>query len=404
MSRLLALLLTLLALAVPATAQDLNADFRRWLDQSLWPEASAAGVSRATFDAAFAGMAPDLTLPELNLGGGDGPAIDQSEFRSPALYFNESSIARLVADGRRHLSTWSQTLAAIEQRYGVSRGILVAIWGRESAYGAASIPHNAIVTLATHAFIGRRPAAFRAELIAALRILQRGDVAPSRMMSSWAGGLGQPQFLPSAFLQYAVDFDGDGRADIWDSVPDTLASIANYLARHGWDGTRGWGLEVSLPASVPCMLEGEHQPIPLATWQNLGVTPADGTAFTRPGNTLYHLVMPAGRLGPAFLVTPNFYVLKDYNQSDLYALFVGALADRMTLDDRPFRTAWRDIGHFSHADVQAMQRRLIGMGYDVGGADGLIGYRTRIAIGDWQTRSGLPVTCFPDAGLIAALR
>lgn len=403
-------LVTLLAalLSLGANAQDraeIDASFGRWLAEDLWPEAAARGISRATFDAAFAGITPDLGLPELALPGSDGDpvTIDQAEFRSPALYFAESNLAALAGQGRMVLGAWRDTLGAIEARYGVPANIVVAIWGRESAYSTVAIPHNAVRALATEAFLGRRPATFRAELLAALEILERGEVSEERMRSSWAGGLGGPQFLPSTYLDYAVDWDRDGTADIWDSVPDILASIANYLAAHGWDRTRGWGLEVQLPTSVPCTLEGPEQPIPLADWLELGVTMADGSPFGRSGETIYHLLMPAGRLGPAFLVTPNFYVLKTYNESDLYALFIGHLADRMTLDDRPFRTAWQPVGGFAAAEVMAMQLALEAAGYDVGGADGLVGFRTRIAVGDWQIRAGLAATCFPDAALVRQL-
>jgi hypothetical protein len=161
---------------------------------------------------------------------------------------------------------------------------------------------------------------------------------------------------------------------------------------------------VTVPAALSCTLEGPDQDLPLAAWQLAGVAMADGNAFARSGDTPYHLLMPAGRLGPAFLVTPNFYVIKAYNNSDLYALFVGALADRITIADRPFRAPWRPIAGFTSADVARMQAALTGDGYDVGGVDGLVGYRTRIALGDWQDRHGLPVTCYPDAAALRQFR
>ena len=220
------------------------------------------------------------------------------------------------------------------------------------------------------------------------------------MKSSWAGALGQPQLLPSQFLEYAVDFDGDGRRDIWHSVPDSLASIANDLARQGWKAGREWGFEVDVPEAVSCAVEGPEQGKPVAAWAKLGIRRVDGKPFP-PGeaNQTAYLVMPAGRLGPAYLVSPNFYVLKSYNNSDLYALFIGHLADRFAAD-KPFVGQWTKVGGFSRRDVKAMQDRLVAAGYDVGNADGLIGFKTRIAVGLWQARKGLPATLLPgrDAG------
>jgi lytic murein transglycosylase len=385
-----------------ATAQPagtaLLAEFDTWIAGVVWPEAERAGVSRQTFDGAFAGVTLDLDLPELVLpGADDGPPIDQAEFRSPGAYFDEAGLATLTRIGREELQRWSATLADIESSYGVPAEILLAIWARESAFGRASIPHNAIEALATEAFLGRRADKFHAELIAALRILEAGDVSIAAMRSSWAGGLGLPQFLPTTFIAYAVDHDGDGRRDIWNSVPDALASIANYLASHGWDPSLGWGEEAALPANVSCTLEGPHQGLAVADWRRLGVDVA-----ARPRETRF-LLLPAGRHGPAFLVTGNFYVLKAYNESDLYALYVGHLADRIAGRATAFGAAWQPVGALTHGEIQAMQQRLEAAGYDVGGADGLIGFRTRIAVGAVQAALGLAETCFPDRALIQAL-
>lgn len=377
----------------------LAADFRNWIEREIWPAAAAVGVTRAVFDNAFVNVTPDLGLPELVLpGAAPGPAIDQAEFRSPAGYFNEAGIRTLVSIGTEEMRNWGSTLAAIEARYGVPREIVLAIWARESAYGRASIPHNAITALATQAFLGRRAEKFRGELIAALQILQSGDVTAREMRSSWAGGLGHPQFLPSTYLTYAVDFDGDGRRDIWRSVPDALASIANYLARHGWNSAFGWGAEIDLPAGVSCRFEGPHQGMPLSAWSAFGIAvPTGSTAGNR------YLLLPAGRFGPAFLVTDNFYVLKDYNESDLYALFVGHLADRIASGGGAFRGAWQPIEGLTHAEIQNLQQRMEAAGYDVGGADGLIGFRTRISVGAVQAALGLAETCFPDRAFFEAV-
>lgn len=379
-----------------------EAGFRAWLAADVWPEAKAAGISRATFDRALGGVTLDWTLPELTPPGQPvkPPSIRwQTEFGSPGAYFDERRLSTLARLGRGRIDQWRKTLVAIYRRYGVPPSVLVAIWAKESGFGQATLPDSALSALATEAFMGYRKETFRPELIAALKIVQNGDVAPERMRSSWAGALGQPQFLPSLYLKYAVDFDRDGRRDIWNSVPDSLASMANYLKGEGWDATRGWGVEAKVPASVSCTLEGPEQGKPMGEWARLGVRLADGRPLPVKGNRRGSLLMPAGRFGPAFIVTGNFYVLKQYNNSDLYALYVGTLADRFAAD-RPFVAAWQKVGGFSRGDVKHMQEQLVAEGYDVGAVDGLVGYKTRIAVGLWQMKRGQAPTCFPDAKLV----
>jgi lytic murein transglycosylase len=407
------LLLTIIALAVaPAGAsaavdrKGLERAFGAWTENEIWPEAKAAGVSRGTFEAAFSGVTIDWEMPELQPPGAppDKPQPEhQAEFGSPGAYFNERRLDNQVAAGRARIAKWQTTLSAIEARYGVPAGILVGIWARESSFGEASIPHPAIQTLATHAYVGRRPDFFRKELIAALVILENGDVSPEKMKSSWAGALGQPQFLPSHYLKYAVDFDGDGKRDIWNSVPDSLASIAHFLREAGWNPERGWGLEAAVPANVSCALEGPEQGKPYEDWMALGVTQIDGRPLPAKDRRISYLLMPAGRFGPAFMVSENFYVLKEYNYSDLYALYVGHLADRLK-DNSGFRAPWGKVGGFTRADVRKMQLAFEADGYDVGGADGLVGFKTRVAVGTWQTKAGQQATCFPDKQTVMSFR
>jgi len=396
-----------LLLATPAHAARVDDLFQAWLTQDLWPEAKANGISKETFDSAFAGVTPNLKLPDLVMPGEKAKTPrkqHQAEFGSPGAYFAEKAIGAVSAGGRSRAGTYAKTLAAIEKRFGVPADVVVAIWGRESGFGAAKMPYDAFEVLGTKAFMATRKDMFRAELLAGLSMLEKGLVTRKAMRSSWAGALGQPQFMPTSFLKHAVDFDGDGRADIWNSVPDTLASIANYLVDYGWVKGRDWGFEVDVPDSVSCTLEGPDQGRRIADWAAMGISRVSGRPF--PPNELKaegFLLMPAGRNGPAFIATPNFYVLKEYNESDLYALFIGHAADRIGSGDRTFKAAWGKVGGLYRSDVADMQRRLEGRGYDVGGADGLPGFKTRRSIGAWQEKNGRAATCYPDKDLVSAI-
>ena len=415
MRRLLALSLLLVVaaampFAMPAAAQsraETEAAFSNWLETTVTPDALKRGVTAPTLQRAFAGLKLDWTLPDLAPPGQEATEAPQrqTEFQGPARYFDEGKVRALAQGGRSRIKTWSRQLAEIETRYGVPPSILVAIWGRESGYGAAKLPYSAVRALATEAFMGSRKASFYPELLAALEILEGDHITLAEMKSSWAGALGQPQFLPSKYLTTAVDFDRTGRRDIWKSVPDTLASIANYLKQNGWQPGIGWGFEVAVPASVACSLEGPDKGQPMADWLAMGLRNADGTPISaRSPKLTMHLLMPAGRFGPAFLVTENFYVLKTYNESDLYALFIGHLADRIRSNAGAFNGRWSDVGGFKRSDVRAMQQRLEKRGVDVGTADGLIGYKTRIAIGEWQAANGQAATCFPDSAALKVIR
>lgn len=404
------LLAALLAvfLTIPASAAKIDDQFRAWLQTDLWPDAKAKGVSKQTFDAAFSGVKPNLKLPDLVMPG-EKPKTPQkqhqAEFGSPGAYFADKTVRAVTSGGRTREAANARTLASIEKRYGVPGEILLAIWGRETGFGAAKMPYDAFEVLGTKAFISTKKDFFRTELLAALEIVQRGLAPVGAMKSSWAGALGQPQFMPTSFLKHAVDFDGDGRVDIWNSTPDVLASIANYLVHYGWVRGRGWGFEVLVPQSVSCSLEGPDQGKKIAQWAAMGIERVGGKAF--PASELKtegFLLMPAGRSGPAFIATPNFYVLKEYNTSDLYALFIGHGADRIAHGDQNFTAGWGAVGDLRRSDIAALQRALEAKGYDVGSADGLPGFKTRRSIGRWQEKNGQAATCFPDAGLVAALK
>ena len=390
-----------------ATKAGVEAQFRQWLEKDLWPDAKRAGVSKPVFDRAFSGLALNWDLPDLAPPGFPKPkarAQSQAEFRSPGAYFDEKRLQGLAASGRSLMKQHAATLARIEQRYGVPASIVVAIWGRESGFGRAKIPHSAIEVLATKAFMSTRPDLFRKEILAALQILQRGYVQASQMKGSWAGAMGQPQFLPSSYLDHAVDFDGDGKRDIWNSTADSLASIANYLAQSGWVRGRDWGFEAVIPEGVTCALEGPDRAKPISALTGMGIIRISGRPFPdherkAPGMVL----VPAGVYGPEFVVTPNFYVIKEYNNSDLYALFIGNLADRIAHGGGAFVTPWGKTGGMLRSDIARLQSFLERQGYDVGGADGLPGYKTRRSIGEWQSRNGQAPTCFPTPALLKSL-
>lgn len=395
------------AYAAPSKAQ-VEQQYRSWLERDLWPEAKSAGISRAIFDQAFAGVTINWKLPDLTIPG-EKPTTPQqqtqAEFGSPGNYFNQKTMAHVTDGGRARLQQYAKVLAAVEKQYGVPRQIILAVWGRESGFGAVKIPYNAFEVLGTKAFMATRKDMFRKELIAALTIVQKGYIGVGAMRSSWAGALGQPQFMPTSYLEHAVDFDGDGKRDIWNSVPDTLASIANYLSMYGWQTGRDWGFEVNVPQSVSCALEGPDQGKTFAEWSKLGITRVNGKAF--PANELKgegFLLMPAGRYGPAFVVTPNFYVLKNYNMSDLYALFIGHVGDRIAHGAGDFTGKWGNVGGMYRSDVAALQKRLQAQGYDVGKPDGLAGFKTRRSIGIWQSKQKLSPTCFPDVDMIRQVK
>lgn len=322
----------------------------------------------------------------------------------PGKYFNRNSVDGATRIGKQMAARYADTLARVEQRTGVPGRIVLAIWGRESGYGQVPIRHNVFRVLGTKGFMSTRKAYFADELIAALQIAEAGHAPEAAMKSSWAGALGQPQFMPTSFLKYAADGNGDGKADIWRSEADTLASIGNYLARHGWVSGRDWGFEVNVPAAVSCALEGPDRGKRIADWAAMGITRVSGRPFpAHESRGEGYLMMPAGRNGPAFIVTPNFYVLKDYNTSDLYALFVGHVGDRIRYNVGDFQGRWGRMDRLYRSEIAAAQRVLEGMGKDVGGADGLPGYKTRRSIGEWQAAQGMASTCFPDKKIVAAL-
>lgn len=411
LARAVCLIILTLSGTAPAWTQsrpEIEAQFQTWLQTEIWPEARQQGVSRSKFDMAIRDLKLDWRLPDLVPPGSSPPTRreqSQAEFRGPAAYFSESRLQSQTRTGKALMAQWSETIDRIEKRFNVPGHILLAIWARESAFGRADIPHSAVRVLATKAFMSTRKDLFHKEFLAALQIIEHENIMPEALKGSWAGAMGQPQFLPSSYLEFAIDFDGDGRADIWNSVPDTLASIANYLNRQGWQKGRDWGFEARLPSSVSCAQEGPDRARPIADWVAEGVSRVSNRPFpvhevTQPGM----LLVPAGRNGPHFIVTPNFYVLKTYNNSDLYALYVGNLGDRIAYNSGSFKTPWPLQSRMLRSSIAAMQRILENQGHDVGGADGLPGFKTRRSVGAWEERQGRQSTCFPTPTLIDEIR
>jgi lytic murein transglycosylase len=364
----------LLVAPPPAGAQSGQGEFRSFLE-SLWPKAKARGVSRATFDSALSGLQPDAESIALTRR--------QPEYgRAVGGYLNAMVSPARIQGGMRRLADWKQALDAVEKAFGVDREIIVAIWGIETGFGANPGAKSVIRSLASTAFARYKGDLFQNELIDALLILQQGDVPRERMVGSWAGAMGQPQFIPSSYLKWAVDFSGDGKRDIWTNVPDVLGSIGNYLKAHGWTPGLPWGFEVTLPERF----DFRRSRARFADWAALGVRRADGSAFPAQGEGI--LFFPSGVRGPAFLVTGNFNVLKTYNTSDVYALAIGHLADRLR-GARPIAGRWpEDDLQLSREARMRMQKQIAARGYKVSNFEGLIDFDLRDAIRDIQAKSG----------------
>ena len=284
----------------------------------LWPQAQQRGVSREFFTAAFEGMSADETVI--------AKSRRQPEFTRTIQDYLASAVSPTrIETGKARAAAHRELLASIEARHGVDRHILLAIWGMETNFGGFTGNTPVLRALATLAYSGYRGDYFQRELIGALQILQEGHVSPEAFKGSWAGAMGQTQFMPSSFRAYAVDFDGDGRKDIWSNVADALGSSANYLARHGWDKEIGWGFEVAAPPGATATFKADVAPF--GAFSRFGVMRANGAPLPLVGEGM--LIAPAGERGPAFLVTKNFKVIRTYNNALAYALGVSLLADRI---------------------------------------------------------------------------
>lgn len=361
--------------AQPLAAQDNPpANIRSFLS-ALWPDAQKRGVSRATFDGAIRGIAPDEEVLRLTKS--------QPEYVRPiGDYLKNRLTANLIAGGKRNAEKWAQTLDAVEKKYGVDKEIIVAIWGLETGYGSFSGGKDVIRSLATLAHARYRGDFFRNELLAALEVLEQEHITRDKMKGSWAGAMGQPQFIPSSFLKFAVDFSGDGRRDIWGNVPDVLGSIGNYLRQHGWKPGQPWGYEVAVPRDFDYRISRRT----FAEWTELGVRRADGGKFPASGDGI--LFFPSGASGPGFVVTGNYEAIKRYNLSDAYSLTVAGTANRLRGMDG-YRAKWPEVIPLNREQRIRMQKLMQAKGYPVNNVVGQIDFDLRDQIRILQVMFGL---------------
>ncbi len=370
-----------------------NAGYDAWV-AAFQDRAAKRGISGPTLSAAFrnAGFLPGVIERDRN----------QTEFtRTLEDYLAIAASEERVSLGRAQLRQQVGVLSAIEGRYGVEPHVVAAVWGLESFFGTRRGDVPVVSALSTLAYEGRREEFFEGQLIAALRILQNGDVSADRMTGSWAGAMGHTQFIPTSYLEFAVDFTGDGRRDIWSDDPsDALASTAAYLSRSGWTRGQPWGAEVRLPQGFNARLLGRGKGKSVAEWADLGVTTASSGRVPASGS----IIAPKGVGGPAFLLTSNFNVILRYNNAENYAIGVGHLSDRLAGGSAIRADFGADAVGMKIADRQDLQRRLTAAGFDTEGADGVIGAKTRAAISAYEASVGLPVTGEPSLELLRRLR
>ena len=383
------------ALATPA-APATSPAFQNWL-AGLRQEARARGVDPSILDATLGNVEPIPRVLELDQR--------QPEFTDTFLnYLDRRVTDERVEEGRKLLRQHGKLLKRVSRQYGIPANVLVAFWGLETHYGKFLGPYPVPAALATLAYDNRRADFFRRQLLDALDILQAHNVAPDAMVGSWAGAMGHVQFMPSTYKAYAVDGDGDGRKDIWASLPDAFSSAANYLNELGWRGGEIWGREVKLPKDFDWGLASPEVKKTVAAWRALGVTQADGKRLPRLKNISGAIMLPQGHAGPAFLVYRNFDAILTWNRSVNYALAVGYLADRIAGLPRLKNGRDADNRPIPREDAQAMQVALQQLGLDPGTPDGVLGSKTKAAIRGYQRQVGLPVDGYPSLSLLEHLR
>ena len=369
--------------------------FVRWRE-GFRAKASAAGIGRAVFDAAFDGVTPDPEIIKLDR--------KQAEFTKPLWEYLDTAVSDArISNGQQNWRRFEDRLSAIARTYKVEPQVVLAIWGMETNYGSFRGSTQTIRALATLAHDGRRRSFAEEQLIAALKIIQAGDTAPRNMRGSWAGAMGHTQFMPTSYLAYAQDFDGDGKRDIWAEDPtDALASTAAYLARFGWKAGQPWGVEVRLPQGFDYAIVDQSIRRSVDVWTRMGVRDVAGQPVRNYGEAA--LLAPAGARGPVFMIFDNFRVIKRYNNATSYAMGVGHLADRIA-GGPEFRASWpRGDRPLSRSEKVEMQKRLTARGFATGGADGLIGPNTMDAIRGYQRAQGLVPDGYASRGLLKRLR
>jgi len=384
------------ALALLCAAHTASAQMFDTCVAGLRQAASGQGISASTLDLAFKGIEPDETVLK---------AFDfQPEFRTPIWDYLAGLVDdERVADGQDKLKEWSKTLAEAEQKYGVDRYTIVAVWGVESNFGRIQGTRELVRSLVTLVCANKRQAFFKGELWATLKIAQSGDIPLQNLVGSWAGAFGQTQFMPSTYQRIAVDFDGDGKRDIVNSVPDALGSTANYLKLAGWVSGANWGYEVQLPKGYAGPT-GRTARQPLAQFTQLGIKPLKADQAVPAETTQAALLLPAGSAGPAFMVFRNFDAMYSYNAAESYALSIAHLADRLRGAGR-FNTPWpTDDPGTSRAERREVQQRLVARGYDIGEIDGMIGTKSRAAISEFQTSVGMKADGRAGQRVLQALR
>lgn len=392
-SALIAISTSIVASAMPSAAS--SGGPGAYLSE-LWSDAQRRGIPRVVFKQAFQGFEISPRIIDLTRKQPESVSTVQD-------YIDKRVSVQRVDTGRSKLLDNSTTLDRIERAYGVPSEVIVAIWGLETNYGGFLGGSNVVHALATLAHEGYRGNYFRDELMTALEIVRDGHIRSNEMVGSWAGAMGQTQFMPSSFIRYAVDFDEDGRADLWNSIPDSLASSGNYLKENGWRHGEAWGYEVQLPADFDYATAWSADRLTLREWQRLGIGRADGQRFPRPDDPA-RLFLPAGGSGPAFLLLRNFDVIKRYNSSDSYALSVGHLANRLA-GAGPFVTDWpTGVLPLTTDERKELQTLLAEEGFYSGEIDGRIGSKTRLAIIRFQQQQNIRADAFPTKRLLQILR
>lgn len=381
----------------PSAIAQARANFDNCIAE-MWPLARAKGVSQRTFQRYTSGLEPDMKIMDF--------LDSQPEFSKPiGAYVNMLVTDYRVKKGREVLARYKPIFDQVEKAYGVDRYAVAAIWGIESTFGdPKGIGSRSVLTsTATLACIGRRQEFFRDEFIATLQILDKGDVRADHLIGSWAGAFGPTQFMPTSFQRFAVDFDGDGKRDVVDSIPDIIASTANNLKLDGWTFGKTWGYEVVLPEKFDYRYVNRTFKQSLGQWAALGITRPGGKAFPRGADQAY-LLLPAGAAGPAFLMTGNFDAVLKYNPADAYALAISHLADRLR-GGGPFSQSWpKEERGLSKAERVEIQQRLTQRGYDIGNLDGILGQKTRLAVQDFQVKAGMLPDGYPDLQVLQRLR